>query len=464
MPRLTGTRVQVPKRHQLLTQVKQEVRQYRLQSPHRHVLTKLAQEKPPLRMRRAWDVEVKIGSRPSVKLAANAGIIEVFDHIDGRLLILGGTGSGKTTTLVGLAKVLVERALSDEHEPMPIWLNLSSWRVEQQSISDWMVEQMHLKYAIAPESGRYWMEQLQILPLLDGFDEVEEHHRESCIQYINDFLDSHLSPLHLVVSSTVKSYHPCQSRLQLNGAILLRPLTNRQIHKYLMNARSRELWHDIEEEPQLLKLAKKPLFLTMMTLAYENILISSWKHLNTIDEQQEYLLKAYLRHQISTLRDRHHNSNAPKNYSSEQFRHWLTELAKRLEKEQTQDFILDRIPKTWLHTPEQERAYNLAMKIVESGIWWSIIAAMILAIIWRSLPLLIAAMILGIILALTYQRLSLKLAIERLILRFVLWGEGDAPWNYAQFLNDATGLLLLRKIGSRYQFIHRLLQKHLGKT
>ncbi|UWU50496.1 hypothetical protein [Limnospira platensis] len=47
MPRLTGTRVQVPKRHQLLTQVKQEVRQYRLQSPHRHVLTKLAQEKPP---------------------------------------------------------------------------------------------------------------------------------------------------------------------------------------------------------------------------------------------------------------------------------------------------------------------------------------------------------------------------------------------------------------------------------
>ncbi|UWU50497.1 hypothetical protein [Limnospira platensis] len=46
-------------------------------------------------MRRAWDVEVKIGSRPSVKLAANAGIIEVFDHIDGRLLILGGLVPGK---------------------------------------------------------------------------------------------------------------------------------------------------------------------------------------------------------------------------------------------------------------------------------------------------------------------------------------------------------------------------------
>lgn len=463
MPRLTATRVQTPKRHQLLTQVKQEVRQYRLQLPHRYVLTQLAQSKPPLRMRRSWDVEVKIGNRPSVKLAANTGIIEVFDRIGGRLLILGGTGSGKTTTLVGLTKVLVDRALSDEHEPMPILLNLSSWQVDQQPIQDWIIEQMHIKYAITPDTGNYWLEQLQILPLLDGLDEVKTHQQESCIQKINEFLESNLSPLHLVVCSSVKPYYNCKTRFHLNGAILLHPLTNRQIKTYLMNARSRELWHDIEDDPQLLKLAKKPLFLSLMTLAYENILISSWKHLTTIDEQQEYLLKAYVRHQISNLRDRH-SSNSKPNYSAEQFRHWLTEIAKRMETEENQYFILNRIPKTWLHTPEQEQAYNLGIRIVEGGIWWTIIAAIALGIIWKSPQLLTAAMAVGLILAITHKKLPLRFAIEGLILRFVLWGEGDAPWNYAQFLNDATGLILLRKIGSRYQFIHRLLQKHLAQT
>ncbi|MEI2422102.1 hypothetical protein V6O07_17620, partial [Arthrospira platensis SPKY2] len=56
--------------------------------------------------------------------------------------------------------------------------------------------------------------------------------------------------------------------------------------------------------------------------------------------------------QISSLRDRHHNSDAGKNYSSEQFRHWLTELAKRLEKEQTQDFLKNDIHQEQLMLPD----------------------------------------------------------------------------------------------------------------
>ncbi|MEB3882660.1 NACHT domain-containing protein [Lyngbya sp. CCY1209] len=462
MSRLSATRLSSQKRHQLLLQVKREVRQYRLHLPHRAVLTQLAGEKPPLKMRRSWDVEVKIGNHPSFKLSANTGIIEVFDRIGGRLLILGGAGSGKTTTLVGLAKVLVDRALKDEHEPMPVWLNLSGWRVGCEAIEDWIVGQIQKKYAIAPDVARYWMEQLQILPLLDGLDEVEPGRREASIREINDLLEGNLSPLHLVVCSGVKAYHRCENRFRLNGAILLRPLTRRQVKTYLIDARSRELWNDIKNDPQLLKLAKKPLFLSLMTLAYENILISSWKHLDTLDEQRQYLLNAYLRHQISATRDRG-LSEAEKKYTSEQFRHWLTELAKRMQREETQTFILDRIPKTWLHTPEQERAYRLAERAVGGVIWWGVVAVIALGAISGSVGLLATGMVLGLAVAAGYEWLSLGWAIERLALRFVLWGEGDAPWNYAQFLNDAARRLLLRKMGDRYEFIHRLLQEHLAQ-
>ena len=40
-----------------------------------------------------------------------------------------------------------------------------------------------------------------------------------------------------------------------------------------MGCRSRELWENIKTEPQLLELARIPLFLNMMALAYEEILI-----------------------------------------------------------------------------------------------------------------------------------------------------------------------------------------------
>lgn len=463
MLRFNSNRLPSQKRYQLLQQVKNEVKQYRLQSPHRAVLTYLVRETPPLRMRRIWDIEAKVGNRPSFRLSSDCGIIPIFDRIGGKLLILGGTGAGKTTTLMGLAKVLVKRALNDDGEPIPLLLNLASWTDGEQSIESWIVEQLKIKYDIPSDLGKDWIEKLQILPLLDGLDEVEKHLRNECILRLNEFLSGDICPLHLVVCSGVEAYHNCEAVLRLNGAVLLRPLTKKQIRTYLMNARSRELWNNIENDESLLKLAKKPLFLSLMTLAYEELLMSSWKRLKTLEEKRQYLFNAYIRTQIAPHREQ---STSRKNWEEqnlEKVRQGLEWLAKRLEEENKSEFSIQEISSSWLQDAEQEKKYSLGVKFISGLIWWGIVVLIAVGVIFRSIWIVFAGIILGIIWAVIYKRFAIDDWIEQFVLRGFLSYKGYLPWQTKQFLNAATKRLLLQKVGRRYRFIHRLLQQHFAQ-
>ncbi len=459
MSKLTSSRVQLQNRQKLLLQVQNEVKQYRLQSLHRAVLTHLAQETPPLKMRRTWDVELKVSHHPSVRLTADRGIIQVFDRLNGRLLILGSPGSGKTTTLIGLAKVLVSRARTDAEEPIPVLLNLLTWKNQDQEIIDWIIEQLQIKYGIAVYVSQDWIQQLQILPLLDGLDELPLNKQIQCVQQINQLFNGDIAPLHLVICANVLSYQKLPERLNLNGAIFLRPLTSQQIQDYLINSRSRELWHNIETDQPLLKLAKIPLYLTMMTLAYEEILIMSWKHLHSFEEQRDYLLNAYIRRQLNQdiHRSEYLKGKAPK---SESFRRWLGWLATRLKTDEVTEFSVKKIPINWLDENEQKPRYKLTLKLILGLIWGIIIIIILAGVIFRTTSLLIVGMGLGLLWAILLEKSGLKQKIEQFVIRWILWKDGNIPGNYQRFLNDATNKLLLQRTGDRYRFINRLLQEH----
>lgn len=53
-----------------------------------------------------------------------------------------------------------------------------------------------------------------------------------------------------------------------------------------------------------------------------------------------------------------------------------------------------------------------------------------------------------------------KALAQHFSLRLILYFNNLIPWNYAQFLNYCTQRRLLQRVGGRYRFIHRLLQKH----
>ena len=51
--------------------------------------------------------------------------------IQGKLLILGEPGAGKTTELLSLTQDLIERAIENENATIPIIFELSSWKNDQ---------------------------------------------------------------------------------------------------------------------------------------------------------------------------------------------------------------------------------------------------------------------------------------------------------------------------------------------
>lgn len=442
-------------RDRLLEEVKREVKAGLSQSPHAAVLANLSRDSAHPALARSWGVEVKAGNRPSFQLPTKASMAKVFDRAGGKLVILGAAGAGKTTTLLELALVLVSRAQKDGSLPVPVLFELGSWQAESGSIADWLIAQLRFKYNISPAVGKKWLAEQNLLPLLDGLDEVETHRQDSCIQAINQFLASDVKPKHLVASSSFEAYKECPTRFKLQAAILLKPLTETQIQEYLLAARSRELWHSIENEPDLLKLAKTPLFLSMMALAYEEILIESWKRLTSESEQRKYLLTAYIRRQMTAEVSQNRRG---KELRSEQTRHWLGWLAKKMEQQRIQELSIDKIPANWLETGEQQRSYYFGVKLLGGLIWVILgaIATLISGLIWG----LIAGAAIAVISAL----LPPIPAIARLVMHLVLWSNGCIPWNYKYFLDAATGRLLLQKTGDRrYRFIHDLLQKHFAE-
>ncbi|MEG4090659.1 NACHT domain-containing protein [Microcoleus sp. Pol12B4] len=454
MSKLIFLRLQAP-RDRLLEEVKQEVQAGRSQSLHTAVLVNLSQDSPPLGVNRCWDVEVKAGNRPSFRLPPKASIAKVFDRSGGKLVILGATGAGKTTTLLELARVLISRAQKDASLPVPVLFELGSWKAESGAIADWLIAQLQFKYGISPAVGKKWLAEQKLLPLLDGLDEVETYRQNSCIQAINQFVESEFKPKHLVACSSFEAYKNCETRFRLQAAVLLKPLTETQIKNYLQEARSRELWYSIEHEPELLKIAKVPLFLSMMALAYDDILIEAWKRLTSAEEQRKYLLTAYIRHQMTGQVKQYPRG---KELRPEQIRHWLGWLARRMEQQGIQEFYLDRIPSSWLQTADERRKYQFGVKLVGGLIWviLGLIATLVSGSIWGIVAGAVAAVISAFLPGIP--------GIESFILRLVLWSNGYIPWDYRRFLDAATDRLLLQKTGDRrYRFIHDLLQKHFSE-
>ena len=109
------------------------------------------------------------GERP---LPPGTQIVKVFDTME-QLLILGDPGSGKTTLLLELARDLLDRAVRDPTDPIPVVFTLSTWAESRRPLAEWLVEELYQRYDVPRKTGQAWVEADQILPLLDGLDEVQ---------------------------------------------------------------------------------------------------------------------------------------------------------------------------------------------------------------------------------------------------------------------------------------------------
>ena len=69
-------------------------------------------------------------------------------------------------------------------------------------------------------------------------------------------------------------------------------------------------------------------------------------------------------------------------------------------------------------------------------------------------------LIFGFMIALLYGG---KAVIYHFILKYVLYKRKTFPWDIASFLDYATKIIFLRRVGGGYIFVHRLLMEHFAE-
>ncbi|MGF1488323.1 MAG: NACHT domain-containing protein [Prochloraceae cyanobacterium] len=311
-----------------------------------------------------WGVAWENPSQPRADLPANKSIIDFFAEMgEGRtLLILGEPGSGKTIALLQLAADSIAKAEANINEPIPVILNLSSLVVDLaggiergQAVSTWLQEELNINYQIAKHTAQSWIRQQQLLLLLDGLDEIPEASRSLCIAALNEFSKEY-GRTEMVICSRLQEYENISHRLRLQAALYLKPLSDRQIDKYLSqnDTETSELKNLLDRDRALRELVKTPLMLNILVTAYRQIGLEELQSLNdensqtTLEASRKRLLDAYIQRMFSR-RGTYHP------YSKNQALQWLKEIALRMSIESKTIFYIERLQPSWLQVNRKNK-------------------------------------------------------------------------------------------------------------
>ncbi|NJL79841.1 MAG: NACHT domain-containing protein, partial [Richelia sp. SM2_1_7] len=293
--------------------------------------------------------------------------IDVFGELDNKrtMLILGEAGSGKTIALLEIARESISDAKQDTSLPIPVVLNLSSWAGEKQQkpLADWLVQELNRIYQFTEKQCKSWVENQQLLLLLDGLDEVKETKREACIIAINQFLREN-ERTEMVVCCRIKDYNNISEKLQFQSAVFYKPLTPEQIERY---------FHDAEEElsavnelrkneKAIQKLLKSPLILNIVTVAYKNKHEEELSHKNSKEERRYHLYDNYIHRRLEEEKEQ--SSDYEPSYSKEQSLHWLNWLAQKMTNKSQQVLLIEQIQPDWLQTTTQKWMYLIGSRLI----------------------------------------------------------------------------------------------------
>jgi DNA polymerase III delta prime subunit len=197
---------------------------------------------------------------------------EVFERMGQALLVLGDPGTGKTTLLLELARSLLDKAEQDETQPIPVIFNLSSWAVKHYDLETWLIDEMNARSDIPKRIGSDWVKNNQIVPLLDGLDEVGVTHRSACVQAINKFRNDHGISLPIAVCSRSADYEALGEKLRLRNAIQIQALNDKEVEAALSSSPDLGmLTAAVRADPSLTEILRTPLMLWIAALAYSNV-------------------------------------------------------------------------------------------------------------------------------------------------------------------------------------------------
>jgi HEAT repeat protein/type II secretory pathway predicted ATPase ExeA len=237
-------------------------------------------------------------SRPSWFWAGEQGeqefasFPEAFEHHRRRVVLLGEPGAGKTTTLLAFAREAVSRRLADPGALLPVYVPIRTWDGESDLVA-WIAAAAGLD----SETLRAAVVSGQALLLLDGLDELRrislrpdasEDPRLVFLRAttkLGERPDASADPRLAFLQATTKLGRTpmvitCRraeyermaasptTRVELEAVVRLLPLTDEQIGQYLV--KGRHLLAALRSDDALRGMARNPLILTLLAMAYRD--------------------------------------------------------------------------------------------------------------------------------------------------------------------------------------------------
>jgi hypothetical protein len=305
-----------------------------------------------------WKYTVELSDATASASLDERDVSAIYDAT-GLLLILGEPGSGKTTTLLDLARTLLDRARDDIKKRVPVVLNLSTWK-EKEPLAEWIAVELSNKYRVPRKIARFWLENGHLLPVLDGLDEIETSMQPDCVAAINAFIEE-LKPSGLVVCCRLNEYRWLPERLKLNGAICLESLSPEEVNKYLGEGGSTlaALREAANTDPVLQELAQTPLMLSIMSLAYQGVgsdELGTQKG-DSIEERRKQIFRLYVEQMFQR------KGTASLVFPKEKTIGWLSWLAGRMRKHSQSVFLVEGLQPSWLGTRAKRVAYGTVVAL-----------------------------------------------------------------------------------------------------
>ncbi|GAA3684398.1 hypothetical protein GCM10022267_84030 [Lentzea roselyniae] len=212
----------------------------------------------------AAQTQIKLGvlrqPRLSVRVdgeaVSSSDLEAVYDRLGHTMVLVGPVGSGRSTLLRELCLVLVERARNDPEAPIPVVVDLATWRAygtrKPTEFTAWLLREMNRRYGISRSAGTIWLRRERVAVLIDGLDEVPRIDRAHC--------ESELAPFASVVCST----EPIENL----PSVYVEPLSRGQVLEYIASVSPRLDGLESALTPAIWERLDSPLALNLLALTH----------------------------------------------------------------------------------------------------------------------------------------------------------------------------------------------------